>query len=652
MARSGPAEVDSVDVRGLATALLLGGAALVVSSQLAYPALSDSRSRWALVLSAMGLGCFLLGAQVTRLRRLPSAIQRVTGPTARYFGLSIAQLALLSLSLPNALLATLAAGRGLHASHAGVALVAWLTAISLVVAGSIHRGQPRVSLERRDALLSGSLFLVALALRATATADVPSTFSGDEGSVGLHAGMFLDGETDNVLGLGWFSFPALHFAIQSVSIRVFGQTVEALRLTSALAGALTVVAVYWLGRVMFGRTAGLAAALTLAVSHFHIHMSRIGLNNVWDGFFGTVAIASLWHGWRTGRRSAFVLCGLALGLGQYFYASIRVLPFVVLVWCAVAWWQRDRFRNRMPDLLLGGFTAVIAYLPLGLLFAQHRDEFAAPFNRVSIFANPVGQPTGELVRNQLLRGALGFTHEPLRGIYNPGTPLLRPAMAALFLLGLVLLMRQPDLRALLLVLPLVAVVATGAASLDAPASQRYIMAMPMCAVIVALPLVQTAAWLEQLWPPRRALILAGAVAVLVAVAAADLRYYFVDVSDGPYVLGGQNTLVATEIAEYLRDSPDQIQRVHFFGLPRMGYYSLSTIPYLNPQIEGIDTAEPTGERRRWVADEATRFVFLPERLAELAEVRESYPGGSIEERHRDGTLLFAVYDPLPDEGAR
>jgi len=38
----------------------------------------------------------------------------------------------------------------------------------------------------------------------------------------------------------WYGFPSLYFFIQSLSIRLFGQTTEALRITSALAGAQAV----------------------------------------------------------------------------------------------------------------------------------------------------------------------------------------------------------------------------------------------------------------------------------------------------------------------------------------------------------------------------------------------------------------------------
>src|SRR5687767_6771076 len=52
------------------------------------------------------------------------------------------------------------------------------------------------------------------------------------------------------------------------------------RVTSALFGTLGVVALYATGDVLFGRRAGLIAALFLAVSFIHVRNSHYGVNDV------------------------------------------------------------------------------------------------------------------------------------------------------------------------------------------------------------------------------------------------------------------------------------------------------------------------------------------------------------------------------------
>jgi hypothetical protein len=645
--------------RRAAWALAVGGVLLLLLAQLTSRVLDPGGRLPAFLLTVIGGMALLVGVQSFRRDAVPEWIGRPLARLAAFLRVTPAQTVLLLLAPGFAWLTRLAAGDGLLARQAAVAVVAWLLAIAFVVVGSVEREEGRRStdhgrwkFDRWDVALSVSLFVAALALRAYQTTQFPNTYSGDEGSAGLYAVELLTGKANNLFGLGWFSFPSLYFTVQSTAIAVAGQTIEAVRFTSAVAGALTVVALYWLARAMFDRTTAILAALYLAASHFHIHMSRIALNNVWDGLFGALAILGLWHGWHTGRRAGFILCGLALGLGQYFYVSIRPLPILFLIWAAVAFWrQRAQFRERFHGLVLAAFIAFVVFLPLGLYFLNHTDEFQAPMNRVTIFGPWLEgelargeRTTAEIILDQAIKGALGFTHEPLRLLYNPGSPLLLTGAGLLFLLGVLWALLNPDLRYLLLLLPLLAAIASNAISQDAPASQRYIMAMPMVALFVALPVGQAVAWLRAQYPHYRAAIAIAAFSLLALVATVDLNYYFNQVYDS-YVLCDLNTKVATEIAYFLRDKEPAEQDVFFFGFPRMGYFSLSTIPFLAPEKTGLDIVEPLTGPQDFPLRGPSLFIFLPERLGELDYVRQRYPGGAYQEFYADsGELLFVVYE--------
>ncbi|HEX6386324.1 MAG TPA: glycosyltransferase family 39 protein [Anaerolineae bacterium] len=633
------------------SAALLGGLLLVWLGQAAYTAVPLPLRWWVFGLMAVGAIAFLLAGHTAARQQAPPWLEKPVRWLAHFFGVSAGQMVLLLLAPCFVLIATLAAGHQPLARHWPVSLAAWALAIGKAVVGSWQRPEPSVKPGRAELLFALVLFFVAFLLRGVATAQIPATFSGDEGSAGLSALSFLNGTANNLFAVGWFSFPSLYFAIQSVGILLLGQTIEALRLVSALAGALAVVATYWLARSLFDRTTAALAAVYLAAAHYHIHFSRIGLNNVWDSLFGVLAILGLWHGWKTGRRAGFILCGLALGLGQYFYVSVRTLPLLFLIWAAAAWWrQRQAFRQRLPGLILAAFIALIVVFPLAHFFAYHPNEFNAPIDRVTILGERLAQEVvlrqqspAQFIAGQAMQAALGFTHEPLRLLYNPGVPLLLAGAATLFLLGLIWAVTHFDLRYLLLFLPFLAVIISNALSQDPPASQRYILAMPLAAILLAVPLGQAARWMWQLWPERRRAVVALAAILMVAIALADLHYYFFDVYDD-YVLGGFNTETATEIAYYLRDDEPSTQRVYFFGFPRMGYFSHSTIPYLAPHVAAQDVNAPLAEPPNWPVTEPTLFIFLPERLGELEYVRASYPSGRYQEFYSEkGQFLFAVY---------
>lgn len=640
-------------IRPLAVALSSGGGVLMALVLFTFRAIPPDERWRAIALMIPGGLFFALGILPLAKGRLPHRLERPIVRLAATLDIAPFQVAFLLMAPFFALLTRLAAGDGLLAHLAFVSLLAWLLAIGLAVGGSIARGARRpLNIDRLDIILSIALFVVALALRAWRMAEYPNTFSGDEGSAGLFAVELLSGKVDNLFGLGWFSFPTLYFALQSAAIALFGQTVEAVRLTSAVGGALTVTALYWLGRVMFGRPTAILAAVYLAASHYHIHMSRIALNNIWDGLFGTVAILGLWHGWQSGRRSAFILGGLALGLGQYFYVSMRVMPVLLLIWVAVAFWRRrDQFRKRAAGLVLGAFIALVVFLPLGMYFTAHPDEFQAPMNRATIFGNWMerelarGERTEvQILVDQFVLGMTGFIHEPLRLLYNPGSPLLLTGAGALFLLGILWALFNFDLRTLLLMLPLLGVVIANTISQDAPSSQRYVMAMPMVAMFVAIPPAQAMSWLHGRYPQARWAIAGGGMILMALVMTIDLDFYFNRVYDG-YVLGGGNTLVATRVANYLRDKEPADEQVFFFGLPRMGYFTHSTIPFLAPGKRGQDVIDPITGPPDFGLGQPVLFIFLPERLNELEFVRQTFPGGQYQEFYsKDGQLLFAIYE--------
>ena len=80
----------------------------------------------------------------------------------------------------------------------------------------------------------------------------------------------------------------------------------------------------------------------------------------------------------------------------------------------------------------------------------------------------------------------------------------------------------------------------------------------------------------------------------------------------------------------------------------MGYFSLSTIPYIAPDVVAEDVLSPLTEPPRWQLIQNTEFIFLPERVDERRFVQQQYPNGTYSEyRDEGGMLLYAVYAVAP-----
>jgi len=587
-----------------------------------------------------GILVFLLGALAAQNQRFALAFEDRLRKLAGWLHVQSWQVPLLVLSLPFSALVALAAGVNATMISPWAAVAAWLVSIIIVIVGG-YNGEFKFQRPKNSTLAwAGGLFLMAFLLRGIATTKYPIFLTGDEGSAGLNAARFITGESNNIFNVGWFSFPTLFFFIQSLSMRVLGQTIEALRLPSAFAGALTVLAVYLVGHKMFSQRAGIFAALSLAVLHLHIHFSRIGLNNVWDGLWYVVVVGSIWVGWQHEDRRAYLLAGFGLGISQYFYPSSRTLIAVLLAAGVLAFiFNRSHLKRAIPDIVIMSLTAIVIFIPLGLFYVKHPDEFMAPLNRVSIIGDwldkqvaSTGVPAWRIVADQIVIAFQGYTYTPLLSLYMPDQPVLLSLDAAFFYVGLVLIViRYHDSRMVLLGLWLTAISMIGGLSESTPAAQRYVAAVPACAMLVGMGLDGIAETLSGLWGKGAFIFKALALGLLAVMMTSNLYLYFVKYTQKSVVDNTfSNSQIAQKLADILAETPESTQ-VIFFGTPNMGYRSIPSIQYLVPDVEGTDINEP------WISafkpvfhSDKLVFVFLNDRKEQIPAVQADFPTGNLE----------------------
>jgi hypothetical protein len=576
------------------------------------------------------------------------------------------QLVMLVLSVILGVVAQVAAGYDPRMINPVIAVFAWSASLILVVAGGWRTGEagkhsPEANLRTRleIPLTLAGIFIFAFILRIIQPETIPVMLTGDEGSSGKIAALFARGELNNLFRTEWFAFPSLYFTIPGFIIRMFGPTVTALRLSSAVPGALTVVAVFVLVRAAMGNRTAWFAAIFLSTLHFHVHFSRIALNNIWDGLWITVAIGALWYAWQTERRNAYVLAGLCLGLIQYFYTSGHTLPLIMLIWLLVVGLSdRARLKRAVPDLVLMLLTAVVTCLPLILFYAKFPLELIAPMQRVSIlggdwvsYTSQVrGIPAWRLLLEQVWLGLGAYVYVPLRAWYYPEIPILRPSAAVFFIIGLVFcIVRDGKKFGLLLVLWLVAFGLLGALSESTPAAQRYPAVAPAVAILVAAGVSEFGGLFERLWPSFRKPVSIATILILVLLAAREVQFYFFEYTPKTYRLMAQdNGMVGYRLGLYLRPRPAGAEIV-FLGRERMGFYSIPSTQYLAPQFEGIDINFPWGapENPKPEKDHLL-FIILPHLESEIPLVQNDYPGGTISREYStDGTVLFYVYEYNP-----
>lgn len=637
--------------------LFLLGGLFIYLGQAIFPAYPEAE-RWVFwIYTLIGMSSVFLAAHAFGRSNLMPWFAKPLASISRWLGVRPFQVLLIVAAPFISFAAWLAAGDGGKMLMPAIAVSAWLFAIGSLISGHwpLQKETPHTSWSSKDAFIAIGLFCAALCLRGISLGRIPWVLTGDEGSSGLAAVQFIDGTRDNIFGLGWFSFPSLFFLIQSIPIRIMGQTAAALRTSSMIAGALTIPALYWYTNRVYGRYIAILSSAFLTVFHFHIHFSRLGLNNIWDGLFFVLFSGIFFHAWSKERSAtgtlSFVGAGLILGIGQYFYSSVRVLLAMLLLWLTFAA-MRDwrKFRMKLAYILSTSIGFLVAVLPLASFYIKHPQEFAAPFRRVSILGPWLekemlltGDPAWVIMASQFRKAALAFTHINLRSWYNPDHPMLLVLPSVLFLIGIVLLlMKLFRPKYTWIGIWLLSAIGIAALSESTPAAQRLTFVAPAVAIVVAIPIEISMRAFSAAFPRKARFSAIAAIVLIIAVIAGEIHFYFAEYS-GNRKFSDINTETADAVAYYLRELEPE-PTVHFFGPPRMGFFSHSNLPYLAPNAIGFDVREPLQEPAEFTLGNPTIFIFIPERSQELDFVRQVYPQGKIIEQYgRDDLLLYIAY---------
>jgi 4-amino-4-deoxy-L-arabinose transferase-like glycosyltransferase len=151
--------------------------------------------------------------------------------------------------------------------------------------------------------------------------------------------------------------PPLAPWVQALSVKVFGYHSLSILVPEALMGVASVVLVYDLTRRMWGRAAGCAAGLVLALTPISVAISR---HNNPDALLVLCCTAALWFMVRAlqdGRTRWIVLSGVCVGLGfeAKMGAALLVVPALVAAWM----WVAPRGRLAAGRQLLAGGAAMV-----------------------------------------------------------------------------------------------------------------------------------------------------------------------------------------------------------------------------------------------------------------------------------------------------
>lgn len=179
--------------------------------------------------------------------------------------------------------------------------------------------------------------------------------------------------------------------------RLFGDPNAAMVWISIFFAAAAVAALYWLGRIIFGRDAGLAAALLLATSLSFWSLSEVALPYTLLGFLSTIVAGIIYLAWE-GRGSWVLPASLALALASGFRQDL--LPFLLPL-LALGIWNKGRWRLAgAAGLLVMGIAAW--YIPSALLsggFGPYREASSLQSDYLMTYFSVFGIGAAALATN-------------------------------------------------------------------------------------------------------------------------------------------------------------------------------------------------------------------------------------------------------------
>ncbi len=238
-----------------------------------------------------------------------------------------------------------------------------------------------------------ALVLAVVILRLHRLSALPPGLDAGEGANGLDALRVLEGEHAVFFPERFRGREGMAIYAIAVAISLVGQTALAVRLPAALASAGTVLVVFWLGRILFGRNeqnghttpwrgmfvGGVGAGL-MAVSLGQTIIGRTGFRTTFLPLFFCLCLALLWEGWRQRSWWRVALGAVCAGLLPYTYIPARFTPFMFLLFgltflLPIGSFTRERGRAELPWVaVFVGVTGLVA-APILIHFALNPEHF-------------------------------------------------------------------------------------------------------------------------------------------------------------------------------------------------------------------------------------------------------------------------------------
>lgn len=253
--------------------------------------------------------------------------------------------------------------------------------------------------------LLGLIFILAFFLRIYNLASYPVGFHQDEASLGYNGySLLLTGKDDNgnrfPLYIDMFgdNRPSGYHYLTILPIKFLGLTEFSTRFPGALFGSISIFAMYFLAISIFqNRKFGLLSAFLIAISPWHVVLSRASAEGVVALFFIIIGFAFLIKSIRTKKKMFLLIASILLVASFFFYHTPRVFVpafFLLLLFMLFSMYKRSGI-----SYLIGLVCAFLFISATAFLLVFFISGGTGRYSQVNIF----GFPETKLVMDEQIR---------------------------------------------------------------------------------------------------------------------------------------------------------------------------------------------------------------------------------------------------------
>jgi len=436
----------------------------------------------------------------------------------------------------------------------------------------------------------------------------------------------------------------LQMYLTAAVIKLFGTGISflSLKIGTVAAGIFMLPYMYLLGKEIGNRWVGLGAMFLTGIATWPNVLARVGLRFMLYPALTAPLLFHLLRGLRRKDRRDFIWAGIFLGIGLHGYTPYRIVPILVLLACGLYWLhhrQEAESRQIWFSLTLIVIISLVLFLPLLRYWLDNPEMFAfRAFSRVGSVERSLPGQVWLLFFSNLWNGLRMFNWDDgnIWVVSNPHLPAMAVVPAALFLIGVVLLIlryrQKRDWRDLFLLLAVPLLMMPSVLSLafpdENPAPNRAGGAMVVAFLVAAIALE---AILRALYKPgkplerQRLLVLTASLLVIFA-AIQDYTLTFEKFQE-QYTNGAWNTSEMGEVIAQFSATvggPDQAWVVAY---PH----------WVDNRLVGINSGYPAKNYEIWPAGIVETldtpapklFLFKPEDEAALQTLERVYPEGDL-----------------------